>query len=84
MTPTFYLIEHINELFLFTVHCKLGPWIKSPCSSTCGVNVTRTLTRQVIQQSKNGGMPCTGELKKTENCKFSPCPSKFNDHNFQS
>ena len=55
----------------------MGPWIDSPCNSTCGANAVKVLTRQVVQPSMNGGKPCTGELKKIENCGFAPCPSEF-------
>ena len=62
---------------LLIVDCKLGPWIDSPCNATCGTNAVKTLTRQIIQPSMNGGKPCIGDLKKTENCDLTPCPSKF-------
>ena len=56
------------------VDCKLGPWEKGPCSTTCGDSSVRTLKRKVIQNASNGGKDCEGKTEMVAKCRVSPCP----------
>ena len=56
------------------VDCKWGEFTpSSECSKTCG-NGVQSVTRVVIQESRNGGSECVGEATKQEICNVQQCP----------
>lgn len=61
------------------VDCVMGNWSDwSDCPATCSnvaappASVTRT--RPLLQAAAWGGLPCSGALKETQDCKLTSCP----------
>ena len=59
----------------FVVDCKwseYGEW--TTCSKTCGGGI-RTSERIVVQNMSYGGIDCTGDPLRKEDCNMEVCPS---------
>ena len=57
------------------VDCKTTPWGSwSACSKKCGIGHAKR-TREILQDSKNGGQPCPA-LKEMRTCVALSCPVK--------
>ena len=68
-------------MYLHLVDCVWGPWIPSPCSTSCG-NGTQTLTRSMIRNATYGGKPCDGLTEKIIKCDQKECPGKFDEFEY--
>ena len=55
------------------VDCKMGPWVESSCSVTCGSG-TAVNTKAIITQGANGGTMCHGPLSMAVPCSMADCP----------
>ena len=70
------IIDTLILLFLIIIpvrDCELGDWQEGECSVSCGPG-QRVLTRVEIIEEINGGIPCSGDLSKTESCNLKECP----------
>ena len=55
-------------------NCLWSSWSEwTPCSKTCGKG-QRTKTRTVLRTAKNGGKDCTGNSRRTQQCRMKKCP----------
>ena len=67
------------SLYFFPVDCVLGRWgAWDTCSKRCDGGM-QTSTRTIVQQAKNGGTLCLGELTRKQNCNELMCASKEGD-----
>ena len=60
------------------MHCIWGNWTESwsTCNETCGDTGTQTKTRTKEQEAAGGGVACTGDGTKYQDCNRDPCPGK--------
>eukprot|EP00051_Salpingoeca_urceolata_P009194 m.112364 g.112364 ORF g.112364 m.112364 type:complete len:865 (+) comp16177_c0_seq1:505-3099(+) len=58
--------------------CQVSPWIKGPCSASCGY-ATRIMTRNVVYPPLEGGKPCPLLSEPGVRCDLPPCEPEDTD-----
>ena len=60
-------------MFLCPEDCEFGDWREDePCSLSCGGGV-RVVSREILQDRRAHGRPCTGNLEVMVECNTQPC-----------
>ena len=56
------------------VDCQWSDWTKEGgCSKTCGGGIQKW-SRHKLQESENGGLPCSGDVTRETSCNTQSCP----------
>ena len=71
---TFQIFLFIKLLLSDVVDCSWESWGSwSNCTIPCGTG-SRYSVRKIKQHAQGGGLPCTGNVKRTDTCNTQSCP----------